>query len=98
MDEIVTIGQAIEQAINRRKAHIIEAFQITLEPFAKAVVENDPLTDTMIYNVAYLVPWEAEPEFGSAIEQLDSQFADRLRIRYNNFTAPYNFAQLDQLD
>jgi hypothetical protein len=71
MDEIVTIGQAIEQAINRRKAHIIEAFQITLEPFAKAVVENDPLTDTMIYNVAYLVPWEAEPEFGSAIEQLE---------------------------
>ncbi|MGL4501199.1 MAG: hypothetical protein ACRCU2_19160 [Planktothrix sp.] len=26
---------------------------------------------------------------------MDKTFGDRLRIRYNNFTAPYTFAQLE---
>ena len=97
MDQVVTIGQAIEQAVEGRKEGIINAFRETLNPFAIDVAENTPLTDTMIYNAAYLIPWEAEPEFGREIEAIDAQFEDRLRIRYNNFTAPFNFAQLDRL-
>lgn len=98
MDEVVTIGQSIEQALDQRKESVIEAFRAELNPLAVEVLENDPLTDAMIYNTAYLIPWDAEPGFGTAIEALDQQFEDRLRIRYNDFTAPYNFAQLDQLD
>jgi len=98
MDEIVRIGQAIEQAVEQRKEDIIDAFREALEPLSVEAIENDPLTDAMIYNAAYLIPWDAEPEFGQVIEALDAQFEDRLRIRYNNFTAPFNFAQLDQLD
>ncbi|HEY9887337.1 MAG TPA: GvpL/GvpF family gas vesicle protein [Candidatus Obscuribacterales bacterium] len=98
MDQVVNIGQSIEQAVDARKEAIIEAFRTQLNPRAIAVIENDPMTDAMIYNAAYLIPWEREASFGSAIEALDAQFEERLRIRYNNFTAPYNFAQLDQLD
>ncbi|MCZ8162021.1 MAG: GvpL/GvpF family gas vesicle protein [Microcystis sp. LE19-196.1B] len=52
------------------------------------------MTDDMIYNAAYLIPWEQEPEFSQNVEAIDQQFGDRLRIRYNNLTAPYTFAQL----
>lgn len=45
----------------------------------------------MIYNGSYLIDWDREPEFATAVENLDKQFENRLRIRYNNFTAPYNF-------
>ena len=95
MDEIVRIGQAIEQAMLARKEGIVEVFQKILNPFAVERVENDTLTDTMIYNAAYLIPWEVEPEVSEAVEALDHQFENRLRIRYNNFTAPFNFAQLN---
>lgn len=98
MDEVVSIGQQIEQAVAERKAAIVEAFQEALMPLAVDTVENDPLTDAMIYNAAYLIPWDTEPKFGAAIEALDQQFEDRLRIRYNNFTAPFNFAQLERLE
>ncbi|MEB3267274.1 MAG: GvpL/GvpF family gas vesicle protein [Leptolyngbya sp.] len=98
MDEVVTIGQAIERGVEARKTAVMDAFRERLNPLANRVIENDPLTDAMIYNAAYLIPWDQEPAFGAAIEALDSTFEDRLRIRYNNFTAPYNFAQLDQLD
>lgn len=73
---------------------IIHLFQSTLNSLAIEVVENPPQLDTMIYNAAYLIPWEAEPQFGQLVEKLDRQFEQRLRIRYNNFTAPFNFARL----
>lgn len=98
MDQVVSIGQAIETALESRQEQVINAFRDTLNPLAVEVLENDPMTDAMIYNTAYLIPWQAEADFGQAIEALDAKFEDRLRIRYNNFTAPFNFAQLDQLD
>jgi len=98
MDQVVSIGQSIEKAVEARKEAIVDAFREALNPLAIEALENDPMTDAMIYNAAYLIDWDAESEFGNVIEELDAQFEDRLRIRYNNFTAPFNFAQLDQLD
>jgi hypothetical protein len=98
MEQVIKIGQTIEAALEDRKQQIVEQFRVTLGPLAKAAIENEPMTDSMIFNAAYLIPWDQEPTFSQAIETVDSQFGDRLRIRYNNFTAPYNFAQLNQLD
>jgi regulator of replication initiation timing len=94
MDQIVKIGQAIESEMGDRKQDIINVFQETLNPLAIERIENDLLTDSMIYSAAYLIPWDAEPQFSEQVEALDQQFENRLRIRYNNFTAPFNFAQL----
>ncbi|MBW4583145.1 MAG: GvpL/GvpF family gas vesicle protein [Tildeniella nuda ZEHNDER 1965/U140] len=98
MDEVVAIGQAIERAMEARKQAIIQTFQETLNPLAGDQVENDMLLESMIYNAAYLIPWQAEPDFSAHVEDLDHQFDSRLKIRYNNFTAPFNFAQLDRLE
>ncbi|MGJ3246200.1 MAG: GvpL/GvpF family gas vesicle protein [Elainellaceae cyanobacterium] len=95
MDEVVRIGQAIERKMGDRQQHIISVFRDTLNSLAVEVVENDLLTDAMIYNAAYLIPWDAELDFSERVEALDDQFDARLRIRYNNFTAPFNFAQLN---
>ena len=95
MDEIVRIGQAIEAGLQNRQQDIIDTCRATLNPLATEVVENDLLTSTMIYNAAYLIPWDDEPAFNQCIETLDHDFENRLKIRYNNFTAPYNFASLD---
>lgn len=96
MDEVLYIGQAIEQAASDRKAAIVQIFRDTLTPLAVDSVENDLLTSAMIYNAAFLIPWDAEPAFSAKVEALDVQFQGRLRIRYNNFTAPFNFAQLEE--
>jgi len=98
MDEVVAIGQAIEQAMEHRQQTIINAFRHSLNPLATEVVENETLTDSMIYNAAYLISWNQELEFSQRVELLDQQFDQRLKIRYNNWTAPYNFANLNTLD
>ncbi|PZV12475.1 MAG: protein gvpF/L [Leptolyngbya sp.] len=96
MDEVVSIGQAIERSLDSRKRTIIEAFRAALNSLAVNMVENDSLTEAMIYNAAYLIPWDTEANFSEQVETLDRQFEGRLKIRYNNFTAPFNFAQLNR--
>jgi hypothetical protein len=95
MEQVISIGQEIERSLQERKDAIVAEFQKILNPLATEIVENDLLTEAMIYNAAYLIAWDREAEFGSQVELLDRQFDGRLRIRYNNFTAPYNFAQLN---
>jgi len=97
MDEVVSIGQTIERSLAARKQDIINAFQTTLNPLAVEVVENDTMTESMIYNAAYLINWDDEPTFGQQVEAIDHEFNGRLKIRYNNFTAPFNFAQMEHL-
>ena len=58
------------------------------------MVENELQTESMIYNAAYLIEWDRESEFSQQVDALDRSFENRLRLRYNNFTAPYNFARL----
>jgi hypothetical protein len=94
MEEIIQIGQLIESNLAARKQTVIQEFFDNLHPLAKEIVESDPMTEEMIYNAAFLIPWEAEPVFSERVEAIDQKFGDRLRIRYNNFTAPYTFAQL----
>jgi hypothetical protein len=95
MDETIAIGQRIEAALENRKRGIIQEFRDALNLLAFEVIESDTLMEKMIYNAAYLIPWETEEKFSVIVEEIDGKFGDRLRIRYNNFTAPYTFAQLN---
>jgi hypothetical protein len=95
MDQVIQIGQQIEAALQERQDNIANQFRQALAPLAKDAIENDPMTDTMIFNAAYLIPWDAEAAFSRTLDEVDATFGDRLRVRYNNFTAPYNFAQLE---
>jgi hypothetical protein len=95
MDAVIKLGQAIERAMMQRRDGIINAFQDALAPLAIEQVENDALNESMIYNAAFLISWEQEALFAQKVETADAMFPDRLKIRYNNFTAPYNFAQFN---
>jgi hypothetical protein len=95
MDEAIEIGQDLEAAIEKRQQDIIATFYNALNPLAYEYVEGELLTENMIYNASFLIDWDQEPEFAATVEKLDGHFENRLRIRYNDFTAPYNFVKMD---
>ncbi len=95
MEETIAIGQEIERRMDRHQDAIAGRFAEVLEPLALETRVNDPLSETMICNAAYLILWDSEPEFAAAVEALDAEFESRLTIRYNNFTPPYNFIELE---
>lgn len=94
MDQTIALGQLIEGLLIQEQQAITAQFNQTLIPLAQETKISDLLTKEMIYNVAFLIPWETEPKFEEEVQNLDKLYGERLRIRYNNFTAPYNFAQL----
>jgi len=94
LDAVVEIGQALEQMLEQRRQHIAQTFTAALGSLASDRVEGELLTENMAYNSSFLINWEDEPAFAQKVEELDRAFQGRLRIRYNNFTAPYNFAKL----
>lgn len=96
MDEAISIGQDLEAAIEQRQQVIVNAFLETLKPLSYDYAEGELLTENMIYNGSFLIDWNKEPEFAAAVEDLDKKFENRLRIRYNDFTAPYNFVNVDR--
>ena len=96
MDEAIAIGQELESAIEQRQQIIIDAFVNTLKPLSHEYEEGEMLTESMIYNGSFLIDWDREPEFAIAVEALNLQFENRLRIRYNDFTAPYNFVNVER--
>jgi hypothetical protein len=94
MEQVIEIGQLIENNLAIRKESVIQVFFNELNPLAEEIVESDPMMEEMIYNAAFLIPWDTESVFSQRVEAIDQTFGDRLRIRYNNFTAPYTFAQI----
>jgi len=95
MDETIAIGQDIERAMQQRQAEVVDAFRSALDPLASDTRDNDLMSEQMILNTAFLIPWDSEAQFGDRVEALDKQFEPRLKIRYNNFTPPYNFAETE---
>lgn len=92
MDQAIDIGQELEAGLEARQQQIISSFLTVLRPLCHEYVEGELLTENMVYNAAFLIDQGREPEFAEAIAALDQEFDHRLRIRYNNFTAPFNFA------
>jgi len=97
MDEAIAIGKELESAIEQRQQDISDDFIQTLQTLSHEHVVGDLLTENMLCNAAFLIDWEREPEFAASIEKLDAKYDNRLRIRYNNYTAPYNFVNLGQI-
>jgi len=96
MDETIAVGRLVESALDQQQQQIAQHFNQQLDPLARAIQDNDLMSREMIYNRAFLIPWDQEPIFDQAVEVLGAHYGDRLRIRYNNFTAPYNFAILGE--
>ncbi len=94
VEEAIAIGQALEAALEERQQEIIDRFLAVLGPLSHEVVTGELLTETMLYNGAFLIDADKEPAFAEAVEQLDAEFDRQYRIRYNNYTAPYNFVNL----
>ena len=49
MDEVIRIGQIIEAALEERKQGVVQQFRDALQPLADDIIENDPMTDAMIF-------------------------------------------------
>jgi hypothetical protein len=79
---------AAERAAHRRtvEAHVADV--------CTAVVASDPRTETDVFDLALLLPRDAEPALDDAVEAAAADLPDDLLLRYSDLLPPYSFADV----
>lgn len=92
--ERIRLGKLVEQAIERKRAADAAAVVERLRPLARDLRVNSLAGDQMVLNAAFLVDREAEPGFDQAVQALDAELGQRLKLKYTGNIPPYNFVSL----
>lgn len=92
--ERIRLGEMIEAAMERKREEDAAKIIPRLRRLAYRSQINDPFTDRMVVNAAFLVDGEREAEFDQVIEQLDSEMGDRFMFKYVGPVPPYNFVNV----
>lgn len=90
----IELGRRVEAALAQLRVSEAAAIMAELEPIADREAELRPHDDDMIFNRAFLVRRNAEPEFDAAVGRIADRCADRIEFRYVGPVPPFNFVSL----
>jgi hypothetical protein len=93
-EDRVSLGQNVAQMIEKMRKQEGEKILDALRPLAVDVVDNEPTTDLMIVNAAFLVDRARLDEFDKKVNALGQQQAGRLQFKYIGPLPPYSFVDL----
>jgi len=88
------IGEMVEQALEEEKTKHRERIVEVLKPLAEEMKTNHAYGERMIINAAFLVHNNKEEEFDDAVQELDTQHGDKMKIKYLGTVPPFNFVNL----
>lgn len=92
--ERIQLGELTQAAIAAKSEGEAQVIMEQLSPMAADTRVNDPLTDMMILNAAFLVEKAREPEFDERVQELAATQAGRFVIQYVGPLPPYNFVTI----
>jgi hypothetical protein len=90
----VTLGQHVEQEIERRRAFDAEAVRQSLAHLAVSA-RDEPVRHPDAFNIAFLVARDGIDGFGAGVSQLRGELADRIELSYVGPVPPFSFADSD---
>lgn len=92
--ERIRLGEAVEKALNAKRAQDEETVLSRIRPHAHKTRTNKTVGERMVLNAAFLVDRAREPEVDAAVQKLDEEFGERLMFKYVGPVAPYNFVNI----
>jgi hypothetical protein len=92
--ERIELGQRTEAAIQAKSQQVAAIILERLQPLADDVRLNEPLTNEMLLNAAFLVERDRETDFDAVMQALGIEAEGRLLFKYIGPLPPYNFISL----
>jgi hypothetical protein len=92
--EKIKLGRMLEAAFTQWKSDINTEVLASLTPLSEEHQENRLLTENMIFNNAFLIASENEPEFDRRLNALGDKYENILTFKYTGIAPPYNFVNL----
>lgn len=94
VEEKVTLGQLVEQAVETRKASSTQLILQTLKEEAAEVCLHEVASHEMILNVAFLLEKEREEAFNETVALLDQRLESAVNFRVVGPLPPYSFSTI----
>jgi len=92
--ERIELGRMVQEALLAKKEAESQHLLEHLRPLAVEVRVNNPLMDHMLLNAALLLAKGSEPAFEEALQGLDREYEERVRLRLAGPSPPFNFVHL----
>jgi hypothetical protein len=90
----VDLGDRAAQVLEAKRGHEADALVSALESQAVSVCRNDPISELMVLNAAFLVERRRTEVFEAAVQELDRANGERLGFMLAGPLPPYNFVGL----
>jgi len=94
VEDKVTLGKLIEQALKTRKASYNQSFLQTLKEGTVDVCLHDLANDEMIFNAAFLLEKKNEESFNKVVNVLDQHLENTVNFRVVGPLPLYSFSTL----
>jgi len=94
VEEKVSLGQLVAQALATRKASSIDLIMRTLKEQAQDLCLHDVANDEMILNAAFLLEKQREGAFHDAVTLLDQKLEDTVNFRVVGPLPAYSFSTI----
>lgn len=93
--ERIAVGQLVHAALQRRRTETAVQVLAQLQDLADDVLVNPVMDDSMVANLALLLPEERREALDVRLDILDEMYRSQLNIRCVGPLPPYSFASLD---
>ena len=93
--ERIRLGELVAEAVAEKREQVAGRATEALAPIAAATKRTDPLHEEMLANLAFLVDRARVPEFDAAVEALDRELDDAIRLHYIGPLPPHNFVDVE---
>lgn len=94
ISEQIALGELTSEIIATKSDQEAQAILNQLAPLAVGVRLNQPFTDMMALNAAFLVERSGLEVFGAQVSEIAAAAEDRLILRYSGPVPPYHFINL----
>ncbi|MBU4393375.1 MAG: GvpL/GvpF family gas vesicle protein [Actinobacteria bacterium] len=95
VDDQMKVGLMIKEALDRKRLEICRQITEKLKSASCAQCRHENMDDQMILNSAFLIEAKRRPEFERVLDELNTQFAEKINFRCVGPLAPYSFYTLE---
>lgn len=95
IDDQMKIGVMVKKTLDEKREKYANKIQASLSKVSEAINVHDPMDDKMVVNIAFLINKERQKDFDKKIEELNTEFEEKLNFRCICPLPPYSFYTLE---
>ncbi|GAA0377658.1 gas vesicle protein GvpF [Bacillus horti] len=91
----IRLGEMAQNLIDELRRDVKSSLYESLKKLSAAAKANEPTSETMLLNAAFLIDCDQEESFDREVNEVYEKWKDRVEFKYTGPWAAYNFIQIN---